>query len=470
VRGAAVRPLLYWYAATWLLLNAACVTAADEARTGAPAPDAVGARAAISRYRDEIYSLQSQYGASDPRLGEARLGLGLAYRAAGKHGDAAAAFKNALYNVRINHGLESLDQLPCLNRLIEENITLGRWKRLNNNYLYLYWLYKRHYGDDDPHLLAVINRVTRAQTRIFNAQPELFNSTSLRQREAMFNKAVAIIESHYGKEDPRLLAALYRAALNEYYAALQTGKLRAYIAYKNYIRGASSNDLFTHVSVPVVHYDMSGHPRVSYEVMAVPNPSSRANLTRQTAQTFKQIDVTEQKGRKSLQRIQHILDQQPHASPYARAVAIIHEGDWQLLFANGHGRREYDRAWRLLQQADNGPAYLEQLFGRPHPLPASDPLDAATALGHRASGGGTTQSAAATISVHMDVTAGGQAINIRIGDLPGGVTNNTVRHLKWYLAGVRFRPRLEDGKPVMAHDVNLKYAVNDEGRITARIE
>lgn len=466
----AARTILYGYASAWLLLNMACASAAGTAPAGTPAADVGGARAAISRYQQEISNLQSRYGASDPRLGEARLGLGLALRAAGEHDDAADAFKDALYNIRINHGLESLDQIPYLNRLIEENTTLGRWKRVNNNYLYLYWVYKRNYGDNDPRLLPVINRVTRVQTRIFNAKPELFNRTSLLQREAMFSKAIDIIETHFGEQDPRLLAALYRAAMNNYYMALQTGKLHDYIAYKNYMRGASSDDLFTRVSVPVVEYDMSGHPHITYEEAAVPNPSSQANLPRQMAEIFRQIDVTEQKGRKSLQHIEDIINRQPGASPYARALAITHEGDWQVLFANGRGWGKYDQAWQLLQQVEHGDAYIDLLFGRPHPLPASDPQDADAALARLTPAGNTTASTGATVNVLLDVTAGGQAINIRVGDLPEGVKNSTARSLKWYVAGIRFRPRLEQGKPVMAHDVNLRYAVNDQGRITARIE
>jgi len=463
-------------AAILVLLNVACPVEApaDTAPvSNEPAAAVVTgrtARDAISRYQERLTEQQSMYGASDPRLAETLLGLGLAYRAASDHEEAADAFRNALQITRINHGLHSLDQLPYLQRLIEENTTLGRWEDVNNNYYYLYWVYRRNYGDDDPRLLPVIDQVTRAQVQAFNASPELFSGADLRDREALVNKAVQIIETHYGENDPRLIQPLQRIAMHQYYTALQTGRMSDYRHYKSYMRGVSSDDLFTSMVVPVVT-NVGGQVTVRYEEIKVPRSGSNAYLPREVAREFKRIDTTERKGRQALERIKAILEREPDASPYARAVAIIHEGDWQLLYDSGRGWRKYERAWALLSQTEQAEQYIDMLFGRPRSLPARDPLPA-----ERQESGGSEATDSAPpagdgdIEIIFDVSAGGRSTNIRVGALSPGVEKATAVNLKWYIGALRFRPRIENGKPVMTHDVKLKYSVDARGRITHRVE
>jgi tetratricopeptide (TPR) repeat protein len=466
-------PLLSLQAAIWMLLSAACPaeprdgTASEQAaetQSLSPVPDAAGAEQSINSYQERIAKLQSQYGASDPRLAESLLGLGLAYRAAGQHEEAADAFKQALYIVRMNDGLENLDQLPYLNRLIEENTTLGRWKRLNRNYYYLYWVCKRNYGDNDPRLLPVIERITRAQLDIYNASPKLFTGSSLRQREALVNKAVVITESHYGQKDPRLIEALNRLALNDYYMALHTGKMWEYRSYKTYMRRVTSEDLFTRTFVPVVR-TVAGHVMVRYVPIDVPKMNSRANLSREEADIFRQIDNTERKGRQALERIRAIVESNPNSTPYARAVALARLGDWQVLYENGRGWRKYEQAYALLSRSEQGARYIPVLFGRPRTLPALNPAPDSKRPPQQATDASPDGS---MLKAVFDVTGSGRARRIRISDPPPGVSGSTVRGLKLYLSALRFRPRLQDGKPVMTRDVNFHYIVNEKGRIVAR--
>lgn len=464
-------PLLSFQAAIWVLLSAACAAEphkgteseqAAETQSLPPVPDPGAAKQSITRYQEKIRELQSRYGASDPRLAESLLGLGLACRAADRHEQAADAFKQALYIVRMNNGLENLDQLPYLNRLIEENTTLGRWKELDHNYYYLYWVYKRNYGDNDPRLLPVIERVTGAQLQIYNASPKLFIGNSLKQREALVDKAVAIIESHYGRTDPRLVEALNRVALNDYYMALHTGKMWDYRSYKQQMRRVTSEDLFTRTYVPVVT-SVAGHVSVRYEEIDVPNMQSGAYLSREESDVFSQIDDTERKGREALERIRTIVESNPDSTPYARAVALAHEGDWQVLYENGRGWRKYEQAYALLSRSKDGAKYIPVLFGQPRALPVLDPApDRKQPPPAGDTPGGTLLKAV------FDVTGAGRARRIRVSDPPSAVSHSTVRGLKLYLSSLRFRPRLQDGKPVMTHDVNLHYIVNNKGRIVAR--
>lgn len=456
------RKMVFSQASLWLLLAAVCYA---EPRSESTADHVAQARESVKRYEDEVTALQSQYGASDYRLGEALLGLGQAYRAANRHKEAATAFRQSLHVIRMNEGLYNLAQLPYLERLIEENTTLGNWGKVNKNYYYLFWVYKRNYGDNDPRLLPVIDRVSRSQIEIYNADPENFSAANLRRRGKMLAKAVHIIETRYGKTDARLVAALNRVAMNQYYLALQTGSLPDYRSYHEYMQRARSEDLFTTISVPVPIMSSGGVVGVRYQQITVPKSHSPGALRNDTARTFDRIDATRREGREALARIQAISEQDPQASVQARALAITHRGDWDLLYENGSGSRDYREAYELLHQSANGASYIHYLFGRPRPLPAMEEENngGSVPAGKRAPAPGTY------IEAIFDVLPSGRSRNIRITQAPSGLDASISRYVKWFISTMRFRPRLEDGQPAMTRDVNIKYVVDKHGRITASV-
>ena len=445
------------HAALYLLLAAVCYTEARAGTTAGPS---------IMRYENEVKTLQSQFGASDPRLAEALLGLGLAYRHADRHEEAAAAFKQGLHVIRMNDGLHSLFQMPYLERLIEENTTLGKWQELNKNYSYLFWVYKRNYGDNDPRLLPVIDRITRSQIDIYNAGPDTFNATNLKKRGKMLNKAVHIIETHNGKTDMRLVAALNRVALNQYYLALQTGSMPEYRDYHELMRNAHGGEMFTHIRIPVPLYVNGTVVGVTYREVAVPKTRSSAYLSNHMAQNFKAIDAAKREGRLALARIQAIIERNPQASVYDRALALIHEGDWELLYEDGYGRSKYRKAYELLRQSPEGAAYIDYLFGQPRPLPALElrQEDGKSQARDQATPAGTI------IEASFEVLPSGRSRRVHITWTPPGLDTSLSGYVKRYVTSIRFRPRLEDGQPVTTRNVKMKYVVDKLDHITASVQ
>ena len=454
------KPLLQGHAVLCLLLSAVCYA---EPGAGAQTDPAAQAGESVTRYEDEVAALQSLYGASDPRLGEALLGLGLSYRDAGRHEDAAAAFKRGLHIIRMNDGLHSLVQLPYLEHLIEENSALGNWEEVNKNYNYLFWVYKRNYGDNDPRLLPVIDRITRSQIDIYNADPGTFTAANLRNRDKMLNKAVRIMESRYGETDTRLVSALNRVAMNQYYLALQTGSLQDYRGYQQYMQRVRTEDLFTTISVAVPIVGSSGVVGVRYQEITVPRSHSAGYLPDHTARTFDYIDAARREGGLALGRVEAICEQDPQASVYARALAITHQGDWELLYENGRGWNKYRQAYELLRQSPEGAGYITDLFGQPRPLPALEQglEDGAPRPQDK------TPAAGSFIEVSFDVLPSGRSQHVHITRAPPGLDASVSRYVKWFISAKRFRPRLEDGQPVTTKDVNLQYVVDEHGRITA---
>ena len=205
----------------------------------------------ISRYQSLIQQLEAEHGVYYPAIAEALLGLGMAYKDLESHDEAADTFQRAMQISRVNQGLHSFDQLPYLEFLIKENREMENWEELNKNYQYLYWVNKRNYGENNPRLLDVIDRVTDAQIEIFNSNPELLTAEALVDRETMINRAVKIIEVNYGENDPRLIKAYNQLVQTNYYMALETGYFYKYRRYQASNLGAHFGTRHTLVRVPV---------------------------------------------------------------------------------------------------------------------------------------------------------------------------------------------------------------------------
>ena len=424
----------------------------------------------VNRYQDRIRQLEAEHGVYDSAIAEALLGLGMAYKDMKNHSEAVDTFKRALQISRVNNGLQSLEQLPYLEFLIQENAALGNWEEVNNDYHYLFWLYKRNFGDNDPRLLPVIDRVTRSQVAIFNASPDMFTARNLREREDMETKAVEIIKTNYGENDPRLIDAYNQLAVTNYYLALQTGYFGEYRKYRHLMLQTREpfRTVTTQVRVPIGV--VNGTVIYGVQTIQIPDPTRPTDGVYVKPEAAKQFDLikrTEIDGKLALNKIEKLHEHNPQLSVYSRALALTHQGDWRLLYESGRGMKQYREAQELLSQADNGQEYIQRLFGQPRPLPSflsetEESLTAAPTTEKLEEKPGQNY-----LEVSYDVTPAGRAVNIRVINRPAGADDAIIQRVKWHLANVRFRPRFENAEPVMAKDLKVRYAVDAKGQVMA---
>lgn len=391
-------------------------------------PDSPMTAPTYVRVLDEVQRLRAQHGAYAPELRDALLQLGLAYREAGERAQAADAFAQALYVARAHHGLYSLEQVPVLERLIEENRALGRGDDVLNNYQLLYWVNKRHFGDNDPRTLPYIDRIAQAFIGITHGGLQFESAIDVRPVTTLLDKAVTIVESHYGERDPLLVDVLSRVAQVNYSLAVQTGKLPEYRAL-----------------------DRGPMRRV-------------VSLDQQTLTAFALISETETRGQDALKRIRDIYEAvaggHPDASAYARAYIRIQQGDWKQMYGSGDGSREYAEAYRLLQDTGRADAYIANFFAQPRilPAPAIAISDAAAPPAREAAA-----SAAPVIELAFDVTAKGRVRNVELTDVPPGMEDEA-KQLETNMEFQRFRPKIVDGKPVTMR-VSQRSVVDGQGRV-----
>lgn len=385
-------------------------------------------RQSIEKYRERVARLQAEHGAYDPQLSEALLSLGLSLSAVDDHAAAADAFRTALHISRVNHGLHNMEQRPYLELLIQENSILNRQEELYKNYHYLYWLYKRNYGDNDPRLLPVIYRVARWYMDAYRRMSGLGPYRYLADARDLYNRAIEIIEQNYGENDPRLVTPLYELAMDHYYMAVR----------------ASRED--------EIEKDMD------MEFRTVTRADYYSRDERESARD--RVLDNYYAGRQALDRIIEIHDASPDLTAKSQAFALIYLGDWNMLFDNHLSAiEEYEKAYDLLTKNDDGGHTVEQVFGNPRRLPTVAMTEREPEKEKENASGTGDDSPYAVVA--FDVLSNGRARNIRVVETRPEKSSKVVRMVRRMVAGTKFRPRFEDGKPVKTTDVNIKYIIDE---------
>jgi tetratricopeptide (TPR) repeat protein len=421
------------------LLPVAAVQAVQEAPPAVPEPAAEQeAKAAVDdnpeltqtvdRYRDDIRQLQMQHGAFAPGLSETLLGLGDAYSQMGSHEEAVQTFKSALYISRVNSGLYSLTQLPYLDRLIEEYSRLGDMQNTGNMYSYMYWLYKRNYGDNDLRTLAPIERMQTWMQKVYEQDGAVdLPIEQLHRLNSLNYKAVAQAQTIYGKLDPRLIDFLLRYSVSNLIEAQQADSKLQGLGYDFDIDSCFGLG-------PQTRGDETYFEDIHRKLII-----ERCNNYRQ--------------GKLALQHILTIYKANNlSVDGYVRTVTRI--GDWEMLFQQPlDALRFYSHAYDILEEAGQGQELMDELFGQPRLLTTAGSL-----LDKQAADQSDTRSDNSSFAlVSLDVSRNGKARNIKVVQSVPADDTRLRYAAQRYVRAAYFRPRMQGGKSVETQGVIVTY-------------
>jgi tetratricopeptide (TPR) repeat protein len=374
----------------------------------------------IEFYEELVRQLESSGGVYQMQLSEILLSLGDTYQTLGQYEEAIEIYKRSLHISRVNDGLYSLNQIVMLEKMIESNNKLKDWDALNKNYHNLYWISKRHYGENSPELLTLIDRLGRWHLQAYELAPGKESFFHLINAELLYNKSAEIIEQQNGARDLRLINALYGIALTNFQIAAQVSSIENFDDIRSGFRDSNQ---------------------------------TRRMLQEQRA---RQDLITQSyiKGRNAMNQIIDIHASNPILPLDTQAMAMTHLGDWYLLFNKRNSAAEtYDQAYELMRNDGMEQAKIDRLFGQPRSLPAiklptqnrdelipEDPF---------------------FVLASFDVSPSGKAQNIRILDSKPKDNVSYLRRAKRSIASTKFRPRYENGEPVKTTGVNLRYVFTD---------
>lgn len=367
-------------------------------------------------YLDAIAEIENSYGPYDKNLSQHLMGLGVNYQNRGRHKEAVDIFRRAMHVSRISDGLYSLSQIPMLEHLIESGVASGDWESANDSHQYLYWLYRRNFGENDPRMLPAITKLSNWHLNAYALDSGTGLFEHLISAHNLYNMAISIITRAYGEYDLRLVGALKGLTVSNYYLAT---------------------------------YQANAPQRAEFETGFASNRSrmdEKARLDQYILNSYSS-------GKAAISRIRDVYASNPQVPEDAEVVAQIQLADWNLLFNRWHTAIDlYQSAYDSLVTSPNGKTLADEYFSKPVALPDLPLLK---------SNLDTTEEGNEYVLVSFDVTRNGHARNIEIIEsYPEDDVRNRSQ-VRRTLKQTKFRPRFADGAPADTKQLMHRYVFSN---------
>lgn len=253
----------------------------------------------------------------------------------GQFETAESIFLEAMQIAKVNFGLNSTQQQLALEYAIDAQLALGKWDQADNHLSYFEWLNDEVYTRD---FFDYLRGTEQLASLLLRASADTDNPLSVRYLIAAKNlnwRAVNGIEATLGESHPELAQWLYNIVQIHFY---QSSLLK---------RGGMSNTIYRNENDEEVSgwtLNLGDSMRISYRI-----------------------------GKELLQRIEAIHEQAETSPAESAAIAVIYQGDWEMLFGNqDDALRLYGRAYAKLIESGLTTEQADQLFARPTVIPASE--------------------------------------------------------------------------------------------------
>jgi tetratricopeptide (TPR) repeat protein len=355
---------------------------------------------ALDSYRRSIEILEAKAEKTDRQFIRALHGLGATYHALQRDEEAVTALKRAVNLSRNLDGLFNAGQLVALRPLIASYTALNRTEEAGKEEQYAFTIAENSWGKDDARLLPALDRYARYYESIGR----------FATARAIHGRAIALGERAGGKNSPLSIDGL-RGVARSYRLAWLYGEEEPAEGGGNAPTGAPGGMLM---------------------------PSSTLHVGAPSAD-----------GERALRAALQVLTakEQP-PNPGLVGAVLVDLGDWYLTAgATPRALAAYRDAWKYLGTAGSTAALEkpEQLVYRPPPAStrrnASNPDDWDP---H-------------TVTLRFTVTPDGEVQDVLSagGDANESQTRSVVSAFK----KARYRPRLENGEPVVTTGVELQTQV-----------
>ena len=372
---------------------------------------------------ERIELIRAQSGPRSADLIAPLTALAVLYEEGGELAFAAAAVELATDLVRINYGVQSLDQATLLRRRIaleeERGNFLGAW----NLEQALVALARRH--RDDPRTVTILHEIGDKRMHLLE-----------RYFDGEFPPQV-VFGCYYSEGQPETISAPDRRPFGDCAQGSRGTVLRsvlweAQMHYSDAIKVGLGNDLYGSTELREIEMDIV---RGSFEYGAIFQDNRDYAL-----------------GRESLRRLA-AYEAASDAPPLIQIEALIAIADWDLVFSTSgklakFALETYERAHDRLRTSGQPNAVIEALFAPAAPvvlptfLPSPFERDESGA-------------AFPSFEVAFEVTKEGKARNVEVRTK--GASRADERRVHQAIMRGRYRPRLVDGRFADATPVVVRY-------------
>lgn len=294
----------------------------------------------IEDFDQVLEDLEIEGGAWSVQIAEELADLGNLLQAQGHYEESIEVLDRAVHINRVNNGLFSPNQVPLINKVVQNHVALGQWAEADDRQQYAFYVQTRAYSIDDPRMIDVFDNLARWNIATFYRGIDEDPNPRLVQTYMLYRAATDSVVTHFGTKDPRYLPLLHKVA--------------------------SAADMMN---------------RFSPEGMAVGtrmNPDLR--MTSEFVGGSLRPQGREDTGANALEAIVAFYDDpelpKTPENLMARARAQAELGDWFLLRDRRQAAlRAYEEAYEQLLAAENGEALVSQVFGEIVFLPSFSAFD-----------------------------------------------------------------------------------------------
>jgi tetratricopeptide (TPR) repeat protein len=339
--------------------------------------------------------------------------LAALYEAAGNHDAAIAALQKAVWILRVNSGLFSLDQVDVVEALLAARRANGQHSEAATLEGYLQQLAMRN--PEDARVASLLARLADAEMAsardLVDVPPPPQFSLTLND----FGPHPVELRS------PALKAML--AARRHYAEAILTGTRNGSETFADLV--ALENRL-----IDTLYFELA-HPKLTY----YEDSSSR----------FTKLEALGNVGERMLQAKIYNAGKLT-LSAVATAKAMIELGDWYLVFsANGAALAQYRAARDLLVADGVSQSRIDEILSPEIPPVLPAPWDTANRQHH------------GYVDAEIELGPYGTARNIDVLATSPDTPKILEKRLRQYLERNRFRPRFVDGRPARSDRFSARF-------------
>jgi hypothetical protein len=381
-------------------------------------------RADMSLLQADVRAMERDGGAWDEGLVELLGELGRMQASSGDHLGAVQTFDRAMHVNRIRSGLNTLEQVPIIEQMIDSYLAVGDWQQVDLYYEYLFYIQQKAYGPTDPRMIPVIDKFADWQLRAFQAGFGDSMGRRLSTAQILLNAASKLVLTHFGLADDRYMRFMSRLAASAY--------------------------LVTENPQLITEANRADFRMVQEELLSsLQQPGGGVIYGRQAG----------------LEALSSIVARQREigANPIDIAEAITHLADWTLMYDRRSVAEDlYREAWSLLQPEEGQERSPEQqakhqeLFGDIVKIPAfSDGPVSLFRVGD--SDRALADLQMGVVDIRFDVTDSGYARRVEVVAGETEANEDMLARIRRDVRESRFRPRMADGLPVDSSDNVFRF-------------
>lgn len=415
----------------------------------------------IADYVVRIGDKEAEEGPYEDQLTQDLLAVGVLYQELDDHETALEFLDRAVNISRINHGPDSLDQLPVLRAMVDSQYALGELTQADEIQDSILYLQQQVYGQESAETVPAL-----LELGDWNLQAFLERSNIALNIQRM-NVPNFLDATQYNSLDGTAQGNPMLFTDN----TLSTPVYNLYLAQKNFLGG---------IDLMIKAKDYSNPILLELERNLITTLFLRTHqenivyepdfyLTRKTQATGTRLDTSTQDllqsddysaGETSLSRTLSYISANEQRTMAQVATALLEQADWDLLFKRPRqARQKYEDAYAFFQQNADFVAPISDIVYPAVPvvlptfLPAPNsreklgiaPDEEVTYFGY--------------FDVSFAINRQGKTTRVKIDDQGGEVTRNMEIRLNQYLRNLQFRPRYKNDGKLDDDRLNLRYYV-----------